>query len=205
MTATMTAQTVTAPSIAPTAARSASQIAQKLAGAYPAEVLETLLRGDILLNAQTHNQGRGGAASATMYLPLDRAEVWSQITNYSRWTEFFPDITSSEVIIALSADRKRLSQTACKRFFMLHVTVDIQLNAIETADREVRFQMVGSNGGFQDFAATLTLADCHSGTALTYAVQATPKIPVPSALIQEAMKLDLPMNMRNMRAVLVAG
>jgi carbon monoxide dehydrogenase subunit G len=171
---------------------------------FPGHILENLLKGDVLLNPQPHT-AKGGAVSATMYIPRDRGSVWAQLTHYSRWTEYFPDITKSDVIIEFSADRKRLCQSACKTFFMMNVTVDIQLNAIETPDRQIQFQMVGSNGGFQDFSATLILDDCHSGTALTYSVQATPKIPLPAPLIQEAMKIDLPINMRHMRGVLVEG
>jgi carbon monoxide dehydrogenase subunit G len=173
-------------------------------GLFAGHVLETLLKGDILLNPQAHT-AKGGAVSATMYIPRDRGMVWAQLTQYSRWTEYFPEITKSDVVIEFSATRKRLCQSACKTFFMVNITVDIQLNAIETADRQIQFQMVGTNGGFQDFSATLTLDDCHNGTALTYSVQATPKIPVPATLIQEAMKMDLPINMRHMRGVLVQG
>lgn len=185
-----------------TPAGSTATIASR--GPVTRESLNKLLKGDILLNTHSHTAW-GGAVSATMYIPLDREVLWAHLTHYSRWTDYFPDITKSEVIIQLSAQRKRLYQTACKTFFMLNIAVDIQLNAIETPDREIQFQMVGSNGGFQDFSAILSLDDCHSGTALTYRVQATPKVPVPAPLIQEAMKLDLPMNMRHMRAVLVAG
>ncbi len=166
--------------------------------------LEKLLRGEVLLNPQAHT-AKGGAVSATMYIPRDRAAVWALLTHYSRWTEYFPDITKSDVVIEFSAHRKRLCQSARKTFFMMNVTVDIHLNAIETPDRQIQFQMVGSNGGFQDFSATLALDDCHNGTALTYSVQATPAIPVPAPLIQEAMKIDLPINMRHMRGVLVEG
>jgi hypothetical protein len=173
-------------------------------GLFTGHVLEKLLKGDVLLNPQAHTS-KGGAVSATMYIPRSRGMVWAQLTQYSRWTEYFPEITRSDVIIEFSADRKRLSQSACKTFFMMNVTVDIHLNAIETADRQIQFQMVGTNGGFQDFSATVILDDCHSGVALTYSVQATPKIPLPATLIQEAMKIDLPINMRHMRGVLVEG
>jgi hypothetical protein len=37
---------------------------------------------------------------------------------------------------------------------------------------------------------------------LTYTVQATPNIPIPSIFIQQAMNLELPENMRKMRQVL---
>jgi carbon monoxide dehydrogenase subunit G len=173
-------------------------------GLFTGPVLEKLLKGDVLLNPQPHT-AKGGAVSATMYIPRDRGIVWAQLTQYSRWTDYFPEITRSDVIIEFSATRKRLSQSACKTFFMVNISVDIHLNAIETADRQIQFQMVGTNDGFQDFSANLTLEDCHSGTALTYSVQATPKIPVPAPLIQEAMKIDLPINMRHMRGVLVQG
>ena len=81
--------------------------------------------------------------------------------------------------------------------------MEIYLKVIETAHtawQQIQFQL--ERGNFHDFAATLKLEDFKTGTLLTYSVQATPTIPVPSQLIQEAMRLDLPANMRKMRQVL---
>ena len=58
------------------------------------------------------------------------------------------------------------------------------------------------NGTFEDFDANLELKDCGNGTILAYTVQATPLIPIPSILIQQAMNLELPANMRKMRQVM---
>ncbi|MEM8810920.1 MAG: hypothetical protein AAGF01_33335 [Cyanobacteria bacterium P01_G01_bin.38] len=57
-------------------------------------------------------------------------------------------------------------------------------------------------GNFADFAADLVLEDFQQGTLLTYSVKATPLIPAPGFLIEEAMRQDLPGNMRTMRQVL---
>jgi hypothetical protein len=99
---------------------------------------------------------------------------------------------------------KRLYQVARKTFFMLSAQVEIYLKVIETvhtsARQQIQFRM--ERGSFTDFSAELKLQDHQSGTLLTYSVQATPTIPVPSVFIQEAMRLDLPANMRKMRQVL---
>ena len=98
-----------------------------------------------------------------------------------------------------------MSLSSCKEsFFLLSVQVEIYLKAVESnhhrASDQIRFEM--EKGTFQDFEAELQLQDFEEGTLLTYTVQATPNIPVPSALVQEAMKLDLPSNMRKMRQVI---
>ncbi|MEB3212175.1 MAG: SRPBCC family protein, partial [Leptolyngbyaceae bacterium] len=149
----------------------------------------------------------GGAVTAEMYVPKARTHVWQQVTEYSQWVHFFPDMVKSEVLSksdGLAKSTKRLYQVARKAFFLLSVQVEIYLKAIEstqhTASNRIRFVM--EKGTFQDFEAELQLQDFEQGTLLTYTVQATPNIPVPSALIQEAMKLDLPSNMKQMRTVI---
>lgn len=167
---------------------------------------DALLRGEVLLQTRSHSFC-GGAVTAQMYLPKTRSHVWQQVTEYSQWVHFFPDLIRSEVLSkgdGIAKGTKRLYQVAKKAFFLLSVQVEIYLKAIESNHHcsrdQIRFEM--EKGTFQDFEAELQLQDFEQGTLLTYTVQATPNIPVPSALVQEAMKLDLPSNMRKMRQVI---
>jgi hypothetical protein len=164
-----------------------------------------LLQGEVLLQTRAHSAW-GGAVSAQMYLPVGRSQVWLQVTNYSRWVQYFPDVIRSEVLscAGLNQGRRRLYQVARKAFLMFSAQVEIYLNVVETApsraSHQIQFQL--EKGQFRDFSANLTLQDYQSGTLLTYEVQATPTIPVPTVLLQEAMRLDLPANMRQMRQVI---
>lgn len=166
---------------------------------------EALLRGDILTETRSHSAW-GGGVTAQMYLPLSRSLVWPQVTDYPRWVQFFPDLCRSEVTgwsdPAKSA--KVVYQVASKAFFLLSIQVEIYLKVSELAPSEttqqIQFRM--ERGSFSDFTADLTLEDYRAGTILTYSVEATPTIPVPTPFIQQAMKLDLPANMRKMRKVL---
>ena len=164
---------------------------------------QKLLKGDVLVSTRPHTS-HGGAVTATAYLPLSRAEVWRQLTTYSRWTEFFPDICHSEVVEELSTTRKRLFQAARKTFLMLNVEVEIQLCAHEMTERAIVFEMESPSGSFEDFSAELQLQDLNQGTQISYSVQATSKIPIPSLFVEQAMKLDLPMNMRHLREALLS-
>jgi len=165
-----------------------------------------LMKGDVLIETRPHSAW-GGAVTAQMYIPSGRAHVWKELTNYPQWVKFFPDLTHSEVLSSipdrstLARGGKRLYQVARKAFFMFSARVEIYLRAIETthqkAIQNIQFQM--ERGTFKDFSADLAIQDYDNGTLLTYSVQATPSIPVPSVVIQEAMKLDLPNNMRQMR------
>ncbi|MGF1567426.1 MAG: SRPBCC family protein [Nodosilinea sp.] len=164
-----------------------------------------LLRGDIIVKG--HTRGGGAAAvTAHMYVPLHRAQVWPQVTNYRRWTQFFPNITHSEVLetVKTASHRyRRLYQVGCKGFMALTAKVEIYLKVVETACDRIQFCL--ERGTFSHFAADLHLQDLQTGTLVTYAVQATPTIPVPTFLIEQAMKADLPGNMRQMRRVLCAS
>lgn len=168
---------------------------------------ESLLRGEVLLQTHSHSAW-GGAVIAQMYLPVGRSQVWQQLTDYPRWVNYFPDLSRSEILgkNEQASSYKRLYQVASKAFFLFTAQVEIYLKVAETAHhtwQQIQFQM--EKGSFRDFAANLKLQDFKSGTLLTYSVQATPSIPVPTQLIQEAMRLDLPTNMRKMRQVLCAS
>lgn len=159
--------------------------------------LAPLLKGEILVETRSHSAW-GGAVTAQMYIPLTRSLVWQQLTDYPRWVQYFPDITHSEVL--QRGEVKRLYQVARKAFLFLTASVEIYLNVFEQVQQQIQFKL--ENGTFTDFTADLKLADCGAGTLLTYAVQATPTIPVPSIFIQQAMHFELPENMRKMRQVL---
>ena len=88
-------------------------------------------------------------------------------------------------------------------FSFFTAQVEVYLNVCEVVQQQIQFRL--EQGTFIDFAADLKLQDLGTGTLLTYAVQATPNIPVPTVFIQQAMHLELPENMRKMRQVICAA
>ena len=137
-----------------------------------------LYQGEILVKTRTHT-ACGGALDARMYVPLLRSQVWEQLTNYPRWTQFFPDITQSRVIDSHQPDLgKQLYQAAEKSFLFITAQVGLYLRVFELEQRHIRFQF--EKGSFSDFTADLMLSDFKQGTLLHYSVSATPLIPVPS-------------------------
>lgn len=160
-----------------------------------------LLQGEILVETRSHSAW-GGAVTAKMYLPLKRSQVWQQLTDYPRWVQYFPDVSKSEVLHR-SESKKRLYQTARKAFLFFTAQVEVYLNVFEEVQQQIQFRL--EKGTFADFAADLNLQDCGTGTLLTYAVQATPNIPIPTVFIQQAMNWELPENMRQMRRVICGG
>ncbi|MGB7413589.1 MAG: SRPBCC family protein [Thermosynechococcaceae cyanobacterium] len=171
---------------------------------YPFSAVDqaALVKGEILLQTRSHTL-IGAGVTAQMFLPVVRSQVWQQLTTYPNWTQFFPDITRSEILQTVnhpSNREHRLYQAARKDFFLLAVQVEIYLKVTETHQQRLQFKL--ERGSFSDFAADLTLQDYSSGTILTYSVEATPLIPVPSLFIQEAIRQDLPGNMRQMRQVI---
>lgn len=172
---------------------------------FNSATLTALIRGDILLSTRSQS-AFGGAVTARMYLPIMRSQVWTQITNYASWVHYFPDITCSKILehnTELPHRGHRLYQAAQKTFFLFTAQVDVYLRVFENMQRQIRFRM--ERGSFNDFTANLTLEDCGDGTVLTYSVEATPAIPVPSLFIEQAMRQDLPGNMRQMRRVICAS
>lgn len=169
--------------------------------------LSALLQGEILLETRSYSAW-GGAVTARMYLPLPHTEVWQKLTDYDRWTQYFPDINRSEILhngfsngsTSLKRQVKRLYQAATKAFIFFTAQVEIHLKVLETYQERIQFFM--ESGTFNDFSADLEIEVCGEGTILTYSVQATPTIPVPGAFIEQAIRMDLPNNMAQMRRVL---
>ena len=180
-----------------TAPSSSDSIEQAPNLAWNQDQQAALLQGEILVQTRSHSAW-GGAVTAQMYLPLTRSRVWQQVTDYPRWVQYFPDVTKSEVLHP--GERKRLYQVARKAFFFFTAQVEVYLNVFEVVQQQIQFRL--EQGTFVDFAADLKLQDCSAGTLLTYTVQATPNIPIPTVFIQQAMQLELPENMRKMRQVL---
>ena len=167
------------------------------ANSYP----KALLQGEILVKAKPYSNW-GGAAAAQMYLPLERRSCWQQLTNYSRWVEYFPDLTRSELLRQpnSSGRERRIYQVGSKNFIIFSTRVEIYLKVMETAPDRIHFQL--EKGTFTDFSASLQLQDYNNGIVLTYSVRATPNFPIPTIFIQQALQLELPANMRQMRSVL---
>lgn len=160
--------------------------------------VEALRRGRVLVDTHPHGM-MGGAVSAKMYVQAPRADLWQKLTCYSRWVEYFPNITRSE-IISTHQNVHRLYQIGRKAFLAIAAEVEIYLKVYEDPFYSIQFRL--EKGTFKDFGADLTLQDWQSGTLLSYTVQATPLIPVPSFLIEQGMRQDLPSNMEHMRRVL---
>ncbi|MBF2065588.1 MAG: cyclase [Calothrix sp. C42_A2020_038] len=161
---------------------------------------QRIIQGEVFVETRAHSAW-GGAVTAWMYLPIKRNQVWQQLTDYPRWVQYFPDVTRSEIL--QRGEVKRLYQAAQKAFLFFTAQVEIYLNVVEEIGQRIQFKL--EKGTFHDFTANVELQDFGSGTLLKYAVQATPTIPVPSILIQQAMNLELPANMRKMRQVLMLG
>ena len=161
------------------------------------ETQNLLIQGEILIQTRSHTAW-GGAVTASMYLPVIRSHVWQQLTDYPRWVQYFPDLKKSEILH--KGEVKRVYQAAQKAFLFFTAQVEIYLNVVEVLGKKIQFKL--EKGNFKDFNASLELQEFGQGTILTYTVQATPEIPVPSILIQQAMNFDLPTNMRKMRQVI---
>lgn len=164
--------------------------------------IAALRRGEIVVNTRSHGF-TGGAVTAQMGVPLCRADLWPLLTDYSRWTRYFPNITRSEELPAREPGVRRLYQVGEKSFFVMAAQVEIYLRVYEQSQRSIRFCL--ERGTFADFTAELTLQDWHDVTLLSYSVAATPLIPVPGFVIEQGMKRDLPSNMEQMRRVLLAS
>lgn len=202
--------TVILPSVSTQTEKAASEQAMPQENASKSRVNQqearSLLQGDVLISTTT--MGAGAAVTATMYVPMVRSQTWQKLTDYSNWVHYFPDIVHSQVLEVKHQTKthpmtRRLYQVARKAFLMFSAQVEIYLQVVETVHQKIQFRL--EQGTFSDFAADLTLEDYGQGTLITYSVKATPLIPVPGFFIEQAIRHDLPGNMKTMRQVMCAA
>ncbi len=161
-----------------------------------------LHQGEVLLKTRPHTFC-GGSLEARILLPLGRSQVWETLTHYPRWVSLLPDVTQSRVLEENSKQPhlgKRLFQAAEKSFLFITAQVHVYLKVFELEQQHIRFQL--ERGSFTDFTADIHLSDLQDGTLLSYTVSATPSIPVPSFVVEQAMKMDLPNNLRYLRTMI---
>lgn len=169
---------------------------------FSAQDQGTLRQGQVLIVPQAQPRTPATVA-AHMYVPLGRPYIWPQVISYHRWPQFFPNIAHSEVLESRRTAThryRRIYQVGRKGFMMISAEVEIYLQVLETACEHIQFRL--ETGTFSHFAADLHLQDMDNGTLLTYRVQAAPTIPIPTFLVKQGMKTDLPGNMRQMRQAL---
>jgi len=162
---------------------------------------KALEQGKILVEAKPH-RACGGTAVAQMHLPSRRNHLWQQLTDYPRWVEYFPNLTVSRVLPPRDRQGgKRIHQVGCKNFILFSAQVEIYLQVTEIPSRQIQFRL--ESGTFENFSADLDLEDYSNGTLITYSVQATPNFPIPAVFIQQALQLEMPKNMQQMRLCLL--
>lgn len=161
---------------------------------------QALMQGEILVQAKPR-QPCGGVAVAQMHLPSQRHHLWQQLTDYPRWVEYFPNITVSRVLPPRNRQGgKRIHQIGCKNFILFSALVEIYLQVTEITSRQIQFRL--ESGTFKNFSADLDLEDYSNGTLITYSVEASPSFPIPAVFIQQALQLEMPKNLQQMRQVL---
>jgi carbon monoxide dehydrogenase subunit G len=163
--------------------------------------LDPLANGDVLVEASVRS-AREAEVEITLHLPLPRAYVWQHLSDYTRWSEFFPNLLCSRVVESHpEAWRgKLLHQVAGLPFLDLGPKVDIYLRAFEIEHKSIRFKLI--RGSFTNFAAELRLDDREQGTLLTYRVEAQLAFPVPPFLIRQGIQGAFLSNLKHMRRML---
>lgn len=165
-----------------------------------------LMAGEILLQSRSYSLW-GGSVTAQIYLPVERSQLWANLTNYSLWPQLFSHITQSHVVETRNPFHKRLYQAAQKQFALIPIGMEAYLWVREYPPRQVRFELEAENASFREFRAELWLEAAHSatsapGTFLSYTVQASATWPIPAPFIREAIGSDLPDNLRHLRSYL---
>ncbi|MGD1905441.1 MAG: SRPBCC family protein [Leptolyngbyaceae cyanobacterium] len=160
----------------------------------------TALRtGQVLVAA--HSEGlTGGQVSAQLYMPMAAPDLWEHLSDYPRWSEYFPNIACSRELVPTASGVPRVYQVGQKSLMGIPTAGDLYLQVHESPHEQIQFRL--ERGIFSSFEATLRFQPWRVGVLLTYTIQVTLAVPLPWFILRQGIQDDLPHNLRHMRDVI---
>ncbi|MBC7782156.1 MAG: SRPBCC family protein [Proteobacteria bacterium] len=96
------------------------------------------------LVARVENEGTGYRVVAEGVVPVDRSIAWAVLTDYDRFHEFLPGITSSRVVRTQGRTRW-VSQQGEVRAFFFSLPLDVVMQVDEEPQSILRIELVSGN------------------------------------------------------------
>jgi hypothetical protein len=158
------------------------------------------LRNSQVLITAIPNGLIGGQVSAQLYIPMAGPTLWEHLTDYPRWSAYFPNIACSRLLSPTAAGHPRLYQVGQKSLMGIPTSGELYLRVDESPVEQIHFQL--EQGIFATFEATMQLQPWRIGTLLTYALEATLQVPLPWFVLSQGIRQDLPKNLEHMREVI---
>ncbi|NJN20468.1 MAG: cyclase [Leptolyngbya sp. RL_3_1] len=163
------------------------------------DAAQALRTGQVLITAVPTGL-IGGQVSAQLYVPMAGATLWAHLTDYPRWSEYFPNIACSRPLPPTATGQPRLYQVGQKSLMGIPTSGELYLQVHESPCEQIHFQL--EQGIFANFEATMVLQPWRIGTLLTYTLQATLQVPLPWFVLSQGIQQDLPQNLEHMRQVI---
>lgn len=164
-----------------------------------ADAASALRTGQVLVVAEP--QGLlGGQVSAQLYIPMAGPALWVHLTDYPRWSEYFPNIACSQQLAPTAAGHPRVYQVGQKSLMGIPTAGELYLQVDESPPEHIQLRL--EQGIFSAFDSTLQLQPWRVGTLLTYTIQVTLKVPLPWFVLSQGIQQDLPQNLKHMRQVI---
>jgi Polyketide cyclase / dehydrase and lipid transport len=161
-------------------------------------VLGTMLLGPLQARAEAQVQVVSKAAAlyvqAEIDTTADSATAWAVLTDYSRWTEFIPDLLVSRVI-SRPGDPLQLEQRG-RIPSMPNFPVVMILQVEETPNERIRFYRTAGN--VLAFAGEWLIEGKSPQVRLVYRAVVTPGFPMPPQVSQEIFRSDAKLRMEAM-------
>ncbi|MDA0266702.1 MAG: cyclase [Cyanobacteria bacterium] len=163
------------------------------------DAASALRTGQVLVAAEP--QGLlGGQVSAQLYIPMAGSALWAHLTDYPRWSEYFPNIACSRQLAPTATGQPRLYQVGQKSLMGIPTAGELYLQVHESPPEHIQLRL--EQGIFSAFDSTLQLQPWRIGTLLTYTIQVTLKVPLPWFVLSQGIQQDLPLNLKHMRQVI---
>lgn len=158
-----------------------------------------LRTGRVLVTAKPHGL-TGGEVSAQLYVPMAGPALWDALTDYPRWSEYFPNIACSHQLPPTASGLPRVYQVGQKSLMGIPTAGELYLKVHESPPEQIQFRL--EQGIFSAFEATLRLQPWRVGILLTYTIQVTLAVPLPWFILRQGIQEDLPKNLKQMRQVI---
>lgn len=163
----------------------------------PAVERAALQKGTVLVEGET------GRYIGRVLIPISAAQAWSVLTDYSRFSQFLPNVVSSR-ILETQGNRKLIEQVDERTVLLVRIKSRLRSEIKETPTQRIDFRRVAGDVPKLDGHWTIEPVAPYAGAAanqvlITQVVEVQPATGTPSSLFYNLFKNVMRDNLKAIR------
>ena len=138
------------------------------------------------VSVEAHREGEAVLVEARAQLKADAQLAWAVLTDYGRYAQFVPDLTSSR-ILARAGNTVIVEQKGVAGFFLFHFPLEVRLAVTEKPYDEVGARAI--SGNFKEMTGLYRLVPDGEDVRFTYSGRLVPAFGLPPLIGTAAVRI----------------